>query len=71
MIAWDYHVILRIYGFPFEEIRIVSVGIRAILEPRTRPIGLDDRIRSGNCLFWLYVLTLHLFMHGLPLFLIC
>ena len=25
MIAWDYHVILEIYGFPFEEIRIILV----------------------------------------------
>ena len=65
MITKDYHVIFRIYGFPFEEIRIIPVGIKAILDPRTRPIGLDDRIRSGTCLFWLYVPTLHLFMHGL------
>ena len=54
--------------FPFEEIGIVLVGIKAILDPKTRPLGLDSRNRSGTCLFWLYVLTLHLFMHGLPLF---
>ena len=51
MITWDYHIILRIYGFPFIEIGIVSVGIRAILDPRTRPLGLDDRIRGETCLF--------------------
>ena len=50
------------------EIRIVLVGIRAILDPRTRPIGLDDRIRSGTYLFRLYVPTLHLFMQGLSFF---
>ena len=51
MIAWDYHIILRICGFPFEEIGIVLVDIRAILDPRTRPLGLDDRNRSGTYLF--------------------
>ena len=30
-----------------------------------RPLGLDGRNSSGTCLFWLYVPTLHLFMHGL------
>ena len=54
--------------FPLRKIEDVSVGIRAILDPRTRPFGLDDRVRSGICLFRLYVLMLHLFMHGLPLF---
>ena len=65
MITWDYHVILQIYGFPFKEISIVSVGIRVILDPRMRPLGLDDRNRSGTYLFRIYVPTLHLFMHGI------
>ena len=65
MITWDYHIILQICGFPFKEIGIVLVGIKAILDPRTRPLGLDSRNKSGTCIFWLYVPTLHLFMHGL------
>ena len=30
-----------------------------------RPLGLDGRNSSGTCPFWLYVLTLHVFMHCL------
>ena len=30
MITWDYHVILRIYGFPFEEIKIVLVTSQVV-----------------------------------------
>jgi hypothetical protein len=51
MVTWDYHIILHVCGFSFKEIEIISVGIRAILDPRMRPFGLDNRIRSGTCLF--------------------
>ena len=51
MIIWDYDIMVRIYGFPFMEIKIVSIGIRAILDPSMRPLGLDDRIRGETCLF--------------------
>ena len=37
-------ITLRLYGFPFAEIRVVSVGIRAILDHRTKPLEMDDRI---------------------------
>jgi len=51
MIIWDYHVMVQIRGFPFVEIKIILVGIGAILDPRTRPLGLDDRIRGETYLF--------------------
>ena len=37
--------------FPSRKSWIVPVGIRAILDPRTRPIGLVARNRSLPCLF--------------------
>ena len=40
-------ITLRRCGFPFVEIRVVSVGIRAILDLRTKPLAMDDRIGRG------------------------
>ena len=37
-------ITLRRCGFPFAEIEVVSVGIRAILDLRTKPLEMDDRI---------------------------
>jgi hypothetical protein len=68
MIVRDYHVILCICGFPFVEIGIVSVGIRAILDPRMRPVGMDVSIISGTYHYRLYCRPCILLLHGLPLF---
>ena len=57
--------IFEYVDFPSRKSGSFQFGIRAILDPRMRPLGLDGRNRSGTCLFLLYVLTLHLFMHGL------
>ena len=67
MIARDYHVILRICGFPFTKIKIVSVGIRAILDPRTKPSEMDDRIGREQPFFRLYTNPAFTFMQGLPI----
>ena len=40
-------ITLRLCGFPFVEIGVVSVGIRAILDHRTKPLEMDDRIGHG------------------------
>ena len=37
-------ITLRLCGFPFAEIRVVLVGIRDILDHRTKPLEMDDRI---------------------------
>ena len=37
--------------FPFVENQVVSVGIGAVLDPRTKPLGMDDRIGQANSLF--------------------
>ena len=37
-------ITLRRSGFPFVEIGVISVGIRAILDHRTKPLGMDNRI---------------------------
>ena len=41
-----YHglITLRLCGFPIMEIGVVSVGIRAILDLRMKPLEMDDRI---------------------------
>jgi hypothetical protein len=36
-------IILRLCGFSFAEIEVVLVGIRAILDLRTKPLEVDDR----------------------------
>ena len=47
-------ITLRLCGFPFVEIGVVSVGIRVILDLRTKPVEMDDRIGRGQPLFRLY-----------------
>ena len=37
-------ITLRLCGFPFTEIGVALVGIRAILDHRTKPLEMDDRI---------------------------
>jgi hypothetical protein len=61
-----YHgfITLRLCGFPFAEIKVVSVGIRAILDPKTKPSELDDRIGRGQLFFWLYTDPASTFMQG-------
>ena len=34
--------------------RVVSVDIRAILDPRTKPSEMDNRIGREQPFFWLY-----------------
>jgi hypothetical protein len=42
-----YHIIIRIYGFfPSRKIEIVSGGIRAILDPRIRPVELNTSLEA-------------------------
>ena len=47
-------ITLRLCGFPFMEIRVVSVGIRAILDHRTKPLEMDDGIGREQPFFRLY-----------------
>ena len=54
-------ITLRLYGFPYAEIGVVSVGIRAILDHRTKPLEMDDRIGRGQPFFG-YISTLHLLL---------
>ena len=49
------------------EIRVVSVGIRAILDHRTKPSEMDDRIGREQPFFWLYTDPAFTFMQGLPI----
>ena len=37
-------ITLRLYGFPFAENQVASIGIRAILDHRMKPSGMNDRI---------------------------
>ena len=47
-------ITLRLCGFPFVEIGVASVGIRAILDHRTKPLEMDDRIGREQPFFLLY-----------------
>ena len=47
-------ITLRLCGFPFVEIGVASVGIRAILDHRTKPLEMDDRIGREQPFFRLY-----------------
>ena len=47
-------ITLRRCGFPFAEIGVASVGIRAILYHRTKPLEMDDRIGREQPFFRLY-----------------
>jgi hypothetical protein len=58
-------ITLRRCGFPFVEIRVVSVGIRAILDHRTKPFEMDDRIGRGQPFFRIYTDPALTFMQGL------
>ena len=65
-----YHslITLRLYGFPIAEIGVVSVGIRAILDHRTKPLEMDDRVGRGQPFFRLYTDPAFTFMQGLSIF---
>ena len=60
-------ITLRLCGFPFAEIRGVSYGIRAILNHRTKPSEMDDRIGRGQPFFQLYTDPTFTFMQGLSI----
>jgi hypothetical protein len=60
-------ITLRLYGFPFVEIGVVSVGIRAILDHRMKPLKIDDRIGREHLFFWLYTDPAFIFMQGLAI----
>ena len=47
-------ITLRLCGFPFMEIGVALVGIRAILDHRTKPLEMDDRIGREHPFFRLY-----------------
>ena len=63
-------ITLRHCGFPFAEIGVVSVGIRAILDHRTKPSEMDDRIGREQPFFG-YIPTLHLLLCKAYLLLTC
>ena len=60
-------ITLRRCGFPFAEIGVVSVGIRAILDLRTKPLEMDDRIGRKQPFFRLYIDLAFTFMQGLSI----
>ena len=60
-------ITLRRCGFPFVEIGVVSVGIRAILDPRTKPSEMDDRIGREQPFFRLYTNPTFTFIQGLSI----
>jgi hypothetical protein len=57
-------ITLRLCGFPFMEIEVVSVGIRAILDLRTKPLEMDDRIGHEQTFLRLYTDPASTFMQG-------
>jgi hypothetical protein len=57
-------ITLRLCGFSFMENKVVSVGIRAILDLGTKPSEMEDRIGRGQLLFWLYTDPASTFMQG-------
>ena len=59
-------ITLRRCGFPFAEIGVASVGIRAILDHRTKPLEMDVNIPSFG-----YIPTLHLLLCKAYLLLTC
>ena len=48
--------------------QVVSVGIRAILDPRTKPLEMDDRIGCEQPFFRLYTDPASTFMQGLSIY---
>ena len=61
-------ITLRRCGFPFAEIGVISVGIRAILDHRTKPSEMDDRIGHERPFFRLYTDPTSTFMQGLSIY---
>ena len=61
-------ITLRRCGFPFTEIVVVSVGIRALLDLRTKPLEMDDRIGREQPFFQLYTDPAFTFMQGLSIY---
>ena len=57
-------ITLRRCGFSFMEIGVVSVGIRAILDLRTKPSEMDDRIGCEQPILRLYTDPAFSFMQG-------
>jgi hypothetical protein len=57
-------ITLQLCGFPFMENEVVSVGIRAILDLRTKPLEMDDRIGREQTFFRLYTDPAATFMQG-------
>jgi hypothetical protein len=68
-----YHglITLRLYGFPFTEIEVVLVGIRAILYLRTKPLEMDDRIGREQAFFRLYTDPASTFMQDFSIYWTC
>ena len=62
------HNTLRRCGFPFAEIGVISIGIRAILDHRTKPLEMDDRIGHEQPFFRLYTDPAFTFMLGLSIY---
>ena len=67
IMIYNGHNTLRLCGFPFVEIGVVSVGIRAILDLRTKPLEMDDRIGREHPFFRLYTDPAFTFMQGLSI----
>ena len=61
-------ITLRLSGFFLRGNQVASVGIRAILDPRTKPSEMDDRIRHEQPFFWLYTDPTFTFMQGLSIY---
>jgi hypothetical protein len=57
-------ITLRLYGFPFAEIDVVLVVIRVILDLRTKPLEIDNRIGREQTFFRLYTDPASTFMQG-------
>ena len=60
-------ITLQHCGFPFAEIGVASVGIRAILDHRMKPLEMDDRIGREQPFFRLYTDPAFTFMQGLSI----
>ena len=60
-------ITLRRCGFPFAEIGVALVGIRAILDHRTKPLRMDDRIGREQPFFRLYTDPAFTFMQVLSI----
>ena len=60
-------ITLRLCGFPFAEIKVISVGIRAILDLRTKPLEIDERIGHEQPFFRLYTDPTFTFTQGLSI----